>query len=356
MPRVAYRMLTRPGGGFHLGREGLAQETSADSFPSDSLFAALVAATVEFYGADAAAQFVADVTKHDALRLSSAFPILGELPLLPLPRLQVNLDFEGRTDNVGKRLKKISYVSPDILNLILRNVKMDDWLPSNAEEVNNGLLLNGGAVWMTVAERDLLPEITTPNGTGKYWTTGTVPRVTVDRVSNASNVYQTGRTVFADGCGLWFVAEVADAYADTLDVLVHLLGDSGIGGERSSGYGTFTPEQIPAPDLPPAHTARAMTLGRYHPTRTELEAGVLGAGASYELVDVGGWLGATVHAAQRRQRVRMIEAGSVLDTTNGVPVGQIRDVRPVYPTEPAPFPHPIYRSGISLFIGVPEGS
>ena len=39
------------GNGFHFGRHGLEQEESRIHFPSDSLFAALVARMVELYGA-----------------------------------------------------------------------------------------------------------------------------------------------------------------------------------------------------------------------------------------------------------------------------------------------------------------
>ncbi len=98
-----------------------------------------------------------------------------------------------------------------------------------------------------------------------------------------------------------------------------------------------------------------MTLGRYNPTEEELKAGVLGEGASYELVDVGGWLISPDGPAQRRKRVRMIEAGSVLMQPDGMTVtGRIVDVRPEYEQEGGP-EHPVYRSGIALTVGVTGG-
>lgn len=356
MPRLAYRLSTLSETGFHLGREGLGQETSADSFPSDSLFSAILATVAEVYGVDAVETLVAAIQADHVLRVSSVFPLVGQLPLFPFPRLHVEL--AKREIRVGKRLKKLRYVSKGILQRLLTAQPMDDWLPSEAP--NKGLVLNGGQVWIAADEQAQLPAglATLPHhalGETRLWKTGTVPRVTIDRVSNASAVYQVGRTVFAEGCGLWFLADVVEAYADMLDVVVHVLGDSGIGGERSAGYGKFAPERMPAPDLAdPARHPRAMALSRYHPRLDELEAGVLTGDVAYDLVDIGGWLYSPGQPAQRRQRIRMLEVGSVVNTSGGVPTGQIRDVRPHY--EAATFPHPIYRSGMAIFVGVPGGN
>ena len=97
-----------------------------------------------------------------------------------------------------------------------------------------------------------------------------------------------------------------------------------------------------------------MTLARYSPTLAELQAGVLGADAAYELVDVGGWLWTPTGAAQRRKRTRLLEVGSVL-VANGPVVGRLVDARPEYEKIGAP-PHPVYRSGVALTIGVTGGS
>jgi len=96
-----------------------------------------------------------------------------------------------------------------------------------------------------------------------------------------------------------------------------------------------------------------MTLSRYNPTKDEIDGGVLHEGASYELVDVGGWLASPDGPAQRRKRVRMIEAGSVLVAPVPV-VGQIVNVCPEYEQSVAP-QHPVWRSGIALTVGVTGG-
>ncbi|GAB4415198.1 MAG: type III-A CRISPR-associated RAMP protein Csm4 [Anaerolineae bacterium] len=355
MAYIAYRLIPPPGGGFHLGREGLDQEESAESFPSDSLFAALAATLLELEGAQAVRGF-----KYRSPRLSSVFPCVGDLLLFPMPRLGVNL---SRLDRPGmtKTVRKLQYVSAEILGRLLRGQPMDDWLPENSA-TSKGLWLQGGRVWISDQERQLLPADWQKLSadvlkTKRIWKVDRVPRVAVDRVTNSSQIYHVGRTTFASGCGLWFLADVEPEQEDWFTNLLQHLGDRGLGGERSAGYGAFTVEQMKAPALPPVdRVPRVMTLSRYNPTKEEWEAGVLGEGASYDLVDVGGWLISPDGPAQRRKRVRMIEAGSVLVQPEGMTVtGRIVDVRPEYQQDGGP-EHPVYRSGIALTVGVTGGT
>lgn len=359
----AYRINPRPGGGFHFGREGLDQEVSAESFPSDSLFAAITAATIALEGPERAAAILTPFLQAEQMTarvpfvLSSLFPRVGDLPLFPMPRVRVNIQaLEDRTQ--GKTLKKIAYVSPGILDHLLHKNVIDSFLPSDIG-ASDGLMLQDGKVWITGEERKLLPRACRklePLDLREWaiWKNDTVPRVTIDRASNSSTIFQVGRTVFNEGCGLWLLADVNEQAEFLMDILT-ILGDQGLGGERSSGYGAFWVEPFEAPKLPKLSTSnRAMTLSRYNPTAQELTAGVLGERASYELVDVGGWLASPGKPAQRRKRVRMIEAGSILETPYPI-VGRMVDVRPEYELDGAP-EHPVYRSGLALLVGMPGGA
>jgi CRISPR-associated protein Csm4 len=354
MAYIAYRLIPPPGGGFHLGREGLDQEESAESFPSDSLFAALVATLLELEGAQAVEQF-----RSRPPRLSSVFPCAGDLLLFPMPRLSDRLGHSGQP-GLMKAVKKLQYVSAEILGRLLKGQPMDDWLPGNSA-ASKSLWLQGGKVWISSQERQLLPKDWQTLSaevlkTKRIWNVDRVPRVAVDRVTNSSQIYHVGRTTFASGCGLWFLADLEPGQEDWFTHLLQHLGDRGLGGERSAGYGAFTVEPVPAPSLPPvAGAPRVVTLSRYNPTEEELKAGVLGEEASYELVDVGGWLISPDGPAQRRKRVRMIEAGSVLVQPQGVALtGRIVDVRPEYEQNGGP-EHPVYRSGIAFTVGVTGG-
>lgn len=345
-----FRLQPYPESGFHFGRQGRALETTAETLASDSLFAALVVTYKETHGA--VDEFLAPWENRDPpFLLSSMFPFAGELPLLPLPRLPVRF---GQVDPRSlKKLKKIKYVSPHIFSRLLAHELMDDaW--ANGPRTS----LQDGAVWLDGREqqqlpakwRRLKPELLHET---TIWATDTVPRVTVARPTSSSTIYFAGRTVFAEACGLWFLADVR-RQPELLSSLLAEISQVGIGGERSAGYGAFTlGDPLPLPSLPPpVGTDQVLTLARYHPRPDEIEAGVLGPAAAYEIVTVGGWLATAGAPAERRRRVRLLEAGSVLDVSNGAQLsGQLVDVRPSYGSGRR-YRHAVYRNGYAFPIGV----
>lgn len=351
MTLQTFRLVPRLGTGFHFGRQGEGIEESSEMFPSDSLFAALVAVYADVYGDPA--DFLAGWEQFaPPFLVSSVFPYAGDVALFPLPRLRPNLGSDG-DPGTRKKLKKLRYVSGRILRRLLAGADMSAaWAEEGAR-----VALQDGAIWLDSADVPSLPETLRKLDPlalrdQQVWKTDAIPRVTIDRGTSSSTIYQVGRTVFADGCGVWFLADVFES-GDGLAALVEELGVRGMGGERNAGYGAFTidPTPLPLPELPTAaSTQRVMTLARYVPRPAELDAGVLGDGASYELVKVGGWLASAGSRAQRRRTIHMIEAGSVLVNTGKALMGQLVDVRPEYET--ATFHHPVYRSGFALTIGV----
>ncbi|PJF26422.1 MAG: hypothetical protein CUN52_15835, partial [Phototrophicales bacterium] len=96
--------------------------------------------------------------------------------------------------------------------------------------------------------------------------------------------------------------------------ILNYLQDDGIGGERSAGYGAFIWSRMPSPPCQPSTDSDyVMLLSRYYPTPQELQNSVLvGELTSYELVDIGGYVTPIGKPARRRQRVRLIETGSIL--------------------------------------------
>jgi len=338
MKRLAFKL--QPKSAFHFGREGLEQHSSAETFPSDSLFSAIVA-TLAQTNPQAVNGFIGAFPPYSnapKLRLSSVFPLVGDLPLFPKPRVAIE-KASGKNDGSnspdfdesGKKFKQIRYVSGEILKNILNHAPMNDLLdPKQA-----GYFLQGDEIWLSRNESKSLP----PLESDKVWDVDLAPRVTIDRITNESNVYQTGRTLFSEGCGLWFMAEVSEDFEVTLQSIMSQLGDSGIGGERSSGYGGFECSEIAVPQLPYSGGKYVMLLSRYNPTAKELQENLLtGEQCAYEIVDVGGWSG-----PYKRPRVRMLEVGSIVGGSNLS--GQLVDVTPSAHNR-----HKIYRSGIALTI------
>jgi CRISPR-associated protein Csm4 len=355
---LRYDLVPPPGGGFHFGRTGYAQEETAESFPSDSLWAALIATLAEEEGA-AAAQALVDRlrTEEPPFALTSLFPRAGDVPFLPRPALSLPLG-EGGRERPPKFGKRLRYVSPGILHLWLQGEDLAPYLPDEAWRSPRGCFLQGGVVWLTAEERARLPgdwARVAPERLvrQKVWDVLPRPRVTVDRRSHASAVFRVARLSFAPGCGLWvgvrFAAAPGPYGRAWWEAWLERLGHRGVGGDRSPGCGTFSWQaRGPLPLPEGAGGDCALLLSRYHPRREELEAGVLGDGARYQLAFVSGYLASPEGPARLRNRVALLEAGSVVRMAGGLPRGDLADVTPLGWSA-----HPIYRGGLALAVPIP---
>lgn len=330
-----YHLTPKRGSGFHFGEQGLDQETSHVTFSSDSLFAALIATLAENEGPAAVAPFIEPFRSgRPPFKITSLFPRVGHLPLFPLPLLSIHTR-QQREQAAGQRdpreepllkrkfARKTNFVSWEILRLLTQAADMDSYL----NESDQGAFMQEGAVWLT---RDELRQLSTGlQKERQIWQQGPIQHVTLDRLTNAGTPFITGRVSFAADCGLWLGVQFEDANAQTpLELLLHHLGDRGLGGERGRGYGGFDltmghPLTIPAPS---AETNGRYLLSRYYPQPEEIAA-LTASSAAYQLVTVGGWFQFPGYPALRRKKVTLVEAASILAAEPEVQ-GAIPDVKP----------------------------
>lgn len=391
---TVYRLAFRSG--FHVGAQGVNLEETRIAIPSDTLFAALVA-TFRHMGGDPddlVAPFPrlewkpgadeASYVHHSGdppFRLTSAFPFAGDVRFFPIP---VDLSRCVTADTLRSRrkeLKRVGFISEAIFRRLTTGERLDDWLFPQDEKVKptTGVALQKGAFWMTLEEHDHLPEAfrhdkernrPIPPRALRYrqvFVAAQVPRVTVDRVSAASDIFHAGRVTFAPGCGLWFGIDWRHPEAvvgqDGLQVrpaverALAVLADAGIGGERSVGYGAFKIETASTPLklADPAPGDLVLLLSRYHPQSTDLPAALQAEGTAYTLVPIGGWLHSSDEAGQRRKRLWLVAEGSTVHITESAPAGNLVDVRPTYEESDVAFPHPVWRSGLALGAAIHRG-
>jgi len=336
------------GTSFHLGRHGLGEEESGEHLGSDSLFAALVARLAEARGADAAERFVQAMRSDSPpFVLSSAFPRAGDVRLFPTPLESPELDSDAPKH---KDLKKCKFVSRAVFNALLAGKSLAQVFPSQEGRAVEKVLFQNGKVLLDQSEVGALPQSVRRDE--KIWTIEKRPRVVVGRVASNSQIYHTGRTVFQEGCGLWFAVRWLtreDALAQTLAAALADLAQAGIGGKRNVGFGHCTIERRGTDELPDADGAAWVSLSRYLPRQDEMDA--LRNGRAYAIQSVGGWVQSPVAKSERRRAVRMIVEGSVLGRVPRVAPGQIVDVRPVYPNAPS-LGHPVWRNGLAFAVGM----
>lgn len=329
MARRAYRLnLKSP---LHVGEMGVGQEETLDYIPSDTLFGALVVTWREMGRTDLLDALPGWAERGAALLLTSAFPYLGETLFYPRPRLFV------QPADGGKAYKKVRWISASIFHKLVAEPTQQQ-----VSKLWSSEHLLAGEVWVDAAEMT--------GETAKVeqlWETVRVPKVAVDRNSNASALFHVGRVHFHAQAGLWFAVAGEDAWLDAVEEALHLLADSGIGGQRSRGNGRFELQRLADADAPVAasHTSDyQLLLSRLAPTADQM--GALRADqSSYHLVTVGGWANTPGENPLIRKRVRMLEEGSIVAAGR---LGQLVNVNPNRNI----VEHPIYRYGYGYGVAI----
>lgn len=319
-------------GALHLGDfVGVNREKVLEWIPSGSLFAALVDAWAQ-QKADVQARLDAFHSGGPPFRLTSAFPRAADVRFYPAPPVlpQTGKAFTG---DAHKKAKKIRWLSQGVFDALVSGVD-----PA-------GGFLQGGSVWLTDAERLALERVVGLDVDGQLtlWVGQTVPHVTVDRLTSASNLFYTGRVIFAQHCGLWFAVHGETTWVR--EALDHLQ-DTGLGGLRSTGHGAFTFEPAEA-DLPESENGYGLLLSRYVPASETETANVLQAGKSlYQLVTVGGWYKDTRGHPWRRRSARMVSEGALLPAAARGTLINVRPQDPAITTDP----QAVYRYGLAFLV------
>jgi CRISPR-associated protein Csm4 len=377
MDAMAYHLQARAP--FHFGTRGVGIEATAVHGPSDTLFSALCYVLRAQFGLAALQDFLAGYTAPDPpLVLSSAFPYLlsreeeeveGWVPPDPFdpdrairfyPRPLEPPPGVPDEPKERKRVKKIAWVSEGVFRAWVGGDSLD-------RHYDPEHLVQHGRVWLTAAERARLAGWRDEETDAiRLWAVGDVPRVTVDRRASASTVYQAGRVWFQAGGGLWLLARWREDWQERGELALRVLGDAGVGGERSAGHGQFWPHGPHTlrglPDPTPG--GRFTTLSLYYPQPDELAGALQGDGVSYRLRMRRGWMASPDRteggadepfrgSALRRKAVRMFAEGSILRWPGEkTALGGLADVTPdVFKAV-----HLVYRYGYAYAVGYrPEG-
>jgi CRISPR-associated protein Csm4 len=332
-------------GSFHFGLHGLGQEESGIHFPSDSLFAALVSRLAEMQGGQAAAAWVGLFrSPNPPLALTSAFPRAGKVLFFPVPLAKpTSKAGDGEQPTSNKKFKRVRFVSEGVFRELLKGSAL-------SELFDKGMRLNNALVVLK-EEVDQLPAMVREKG--QVWSKERRPRVTISRTDSKSNLFFTGHTVYAPGCGLWLGVRWVqrdEATAALLNSLLQDLSEAGIGGDRSSGFGHAEFKPSEGIDLPDPSGNAWVALSRYLPAENEMTA-LHDERAAYSVETIRGWLYSQGHKSERRRQVRMLAEGSVFGPLAQLIPGQVAEVHPIYDGAP-PLEHPVLRNGLTVAVGI----
>lgn len=346
----------------HFGETGIGLEQKSERVRSDTLFSAWISAYARSFGKSRVEALLEQFTNtaEPLFRVSSTFVYrrLGETFIDYLPKL-VERPPGYLSDDLrfAKTFKKLKYLPKAVWQRWYQGSGFtaqdaQDLATYTADPTEKSIAL-AQAGCFDYAEAFKGYEL---------------PKVAIDRTTRATNFYHTGLIQFAwqpgkgtaswghEGvenlAGLYFLIQLSDTTAELeadLRQALAILGEEGLGGERSSGAGRFT--ILSWEDLPTDwHEIVSFTGGDRHSLVSlfwdeSIDLAWLGDSARYTLQERGGWIASPFSGRQlRRQMIRMFAEGSVFPEK---PHGQLADVTPEGFTK-----HVIYRNGIAVSLPI----
>lgn len=325
----------KPKAPFHLGERGVGIEETSEIVHSDTLFGALCWCWTLLTGKEPTDFLQPFLDGKPPFVLSSAFPFWQEILFVPQP--PVPLPVKG--DEQFKRdVQKVSFLSLRALEQMSQRDLDQHELTLLAR--TRLLALRDEADQLDDADKD-------------PWTVMQVPRVTLDRSTSASEIFHAGRLVFAKDSGLYLLVRVVEPGAVvTLEALFRLMGDEGLGGERSCGYGFFE-SQFAEITLNLPETSTKLLLSLYNPKDAlELEQFDL-ARSAYQLMRRRSWVFSARAKNLQTRAVNFFAEGSILQARQPERPGvHGRLVEVVRAGEG--IPHSVYRNGLGFFISWQE--
>ena len=340
----------------HFGRLGIGIEETNERLCSDSLFSALITAYARLFSAQEVSNLLEQfqTPNNPPFRISSTFVYQQledkTIDYLPKP-LRVPCNYPNQDLQFAKTYKKLKHLPVDIWHTWYQkngfissgNDSDSSELIQQAESKSSGKLRQAGMFSYS-----------------NSFKTALLPKISIDRITAATNLYHTGFVQF--NCqekrksGLYFLIQFPQAnekLESDFKAVLHLLAETGLGGERSSGAGQFQFEWLNFSQLSKTWQKVLNSPELTHHTLISLfwDSSITEdflKDAAYEIQECGGWI---AQSNIRRKKVRMFAEGSVFAQK---PQGELVDVTPAELIDNAGKPkfHPIYRSGISLALPI----
>lgn len=346
----------KPRAHFHLGEKEAILEQTSDYIHSDTLFSAICNAYRLLYGEEELRNMLELFKGRDPpFLISSAFAYADKIFTLPLPlsidwdkyvdrevveRLNAGREEKGKKDNfdILKMLKKVKFVSEQIFRSVTKEERgIKDYI--NDKNIIQGILFDDAEVEGLRKRFDVRE-----NKDIKILEEKEVPRVVIDRKTSSSNIYHFGEISFARNCGLYFLMDLRlKEYEKKVKAAIRVLGDEGIGGDRTYGKGLFKVE-FEKMELDMEPKPHFVTLSLYYPREDEVSTVMDG---YYELMKRGGWIYSVYAKSLRRRTVRMLAEGSVFKSADKDLYGGLANVKP----EGIDL-HEVYRYGFAFAVPV----
>ncbi len=323
----------------HLGNEREDYAESLSMVHSDSLYAALTAALFKI-GWNPPEDFQG----HLGFTISSLFPFFqrdqDQAPVYFFPKSKMQEVLDEALLERHKQIKKIQWLDQDFFEKHLRGESLQEDYQKNMPETKDQpqYIVGSFLTQMDIPQSFISKQV--------------FPRVTVSRDGKEdAEPFYMERLFFSDHSGLFFLAE-----GDTklLEKALDLLQYEGIGTDRNVGNGFFEYQkdtlQLDVPD----DANYMMSLSMYLPADKEKLEEQLDESSAYSFKKRGGWVSTPPYNTIRKNRIYMLEEGSIFKNENAAvkTAGRIANLKP----NPSKLPeglkniHNIWRNGEAIFI------
>lgn len=310
-------------GPLHIGIEGIGQEKVETSLGSDTLWGGLAQCWSLLFD-----ESIDSLAESSPFVLSSAFPFQGDTRYYPVPVHFGDCLAGDNQERDHKKVKKIRFLAEKLLcSLCAGKSLSDDQLNPLGSHYPDSVEASPGQ------KRTL-----------EFWKLAQRPRLRIDRQSGGSEeggfFYCTDQ-YFEPGCGLFFLARLTDEIRPRFEAALRLLGDQGIGADRSIGRGRFHFTRHQVAGLPTARaTGPQLLLSVCSPSPADIQSGVLQQ-SRVKLKVRRGHAAAPAVGSLRRPDLLTLGEGSLLA---GALQGQIAKVI----TKGGAATHSVYRNGLAL--------
>lgn len=286
----------------HFGETGIDLENVSEWVSSDTLFSALMNAGMT--GGLCKNDFIDQFQQQPPFLISSLFLYSDDTYFLPRPMDDSHIS-TGLKKQMGKELKKLKWLDIE---------GFKKWI-----EGSN--LTENDVKWMGHSQSRYK----------EAFETEIRPRVSLDRITQNSNIYHCGYVYFKEDVGLYGLVAFNDlSVVDKFKELVTTLGETGLGGEKTYGCGMFEVDKFEEisgilKEILASKTSRYTLLSLYHPAqdeKTDISSNLI----AYDVIRKKGWITTGRYALPlKRKSVGFITEGSVLQIQ---PKGCLVDVTP----------------------------
>lgn len=310
----------------HLSRGREYYDESTKVLHSDTIASALFVAAMQL---DVSPEIA--LAMLDECRLSSAFPFVGVHHFFPKPLVHLPFTFRDVSeDRLGKQYKKIQYLSQHWFEHLLAG---EFAVIESGKHIADGSSFLGNVA------------------IAKPYKDSVIQRVTIPRNNQGDPMpFFTERLFFHKDSGLFVLIERNEKsnYQDLFRAAFRLLGDLGVGTDRSVGNGFFKPEFSELILHIPDTADWQCNLGLYLPKKGELSDQDI-ENSAWILTKRGGYMaGAAMddHKCLRKKSVYMFQEGSIVP--NKPLLGERVDMSPTWNG----LQHPVWREGRPIFVPI----